>query len=64
MDSKKWFLSKTVWSNILVVLVAAITAVDAQFATGIMSNGITVVALSVLGSLGIYGRITAKTEIK
>ena len=64
MDSKKWYLSKTVWSNVLVVVVAALTAVDAQFGLGIMTNGITVIALSVLGSLGIYGRVTAKTEIK
>ena len=64
METKSWYKSKAVWSNILVVIVAAVTAVDANFGTGIMSNTFVATALTFLGGLGIYGRVTAKTTIK
>ena len=62
--TKKWWASKAIWSNIAVVVVATITAIDAQFGTGLMQAPIVQVILGFLGVLGIYGRVTAHSEIK
>lgn len=64
MESKKWYKSKTIWSSLVIVLISALTAVDQQFQTNLMNNQITSIVLSILGALGVYGRVTAKTEIK
>ncbi|RKY34200.1 MAG: hypothetical protein DRP78_06905, partial [Candidatus Omnitrophota bacterium] len=62
MEKKRWYMSKTVWSNILVVVITLLGAVDTQFETGIMSMPVTQTIITVLGLFGIYGRVVAKTE--
>jgi len=64
MKSKKWWKSKTIWANILVVVVATLTAIDQQFGTNIMQQPITQAILAVAGIFGIYGRVKADTKIK
>lgn len=64
MDEKKWYQSKAVWAGILGIVIATITAVDASFGTGLMTNPITQTILAVLSALGIYGRVTATTKIQ
>ena len=64
MESKSWFKSKGVWSNVCVVVIALIGAIDAQFGTGVMAMPITQTIIAVLGVFGIYGRVAAKTTIK
>ena len=52
---KKWYLSKTIWSGIVAVIVAAYNSASAQFGL----PAIPEYAYAILGALGIYGRATA-----
>lgn len=63
-NKKKWYQSKTILSNLLIVILATAGAIDAQFGTGILNNKIIAIVLSILGTIGIKGRLNAKTEIK
>ncbi|MBU1235092.1 MAG: hypothetical protein KKC77_19565 [Proteobacteria bacterium] len=62
--TKPFWQSKTVWANVVMVIIATITAIDAQFGTGLMLSPITQAILAVLGIFGIYGRISATTTLK
>jgi uncharacterized membrane protein len=64
MDNKKWYLSKTIWAGILTALVGAAQTIGMQFGFDLMSNPIASTVLSVLGILGIYGRVSSTTNIK
>ena len=64
MKSKKWWKSKTIWANILVVIVATLTAIDQQFGTNVMQQPIVQALLAVAGVFGIYGRVKADSKIK
>jgi len=61
--TKKWYQSKTIWANVIVVIVATLTAIDAQFGTNIMNSPITQAILAVAGAFGIYGRVKADSKI-
>ncbi len=63
-ETKKWYQSKTIWANIIVVAIAAITAIDAQFGTHIMQSPLVQVILAIAGALGIYGRKVADKKIE
>ena len=64
MQSKKWYQSKTIWTQIVSVLVATLSAIDTQFGTGLLSTQVAAIIISVLQILGVYGRVSATTEIK
>ena len=64
MQSKKWYQSKTIWTQIVSVLVATMSAIDTQFGTGLLSTQVAAIIISVLQILGVYGRVSATTEIK
>jgi uncharacterized membrane protein len=64
MESKKWYLSKTIWAGIITALVGAAQTIGLQFGFDLMSNPIASTVLAVLGVLGIYGRASATTSIK
>jgi len=61
--TKKWYQSKTMWANIIVVVLATLSAIDAQFGTQLVSSPIVQVVLAVAGALGIYGRASANKRI-
>jgi len=66
MENKKWYESKTIWSGIISIVIAIYNTVQpllSQF-FGINLPVIPDWIYTVLGSLGIYGRITANKEIK
>lgn len=68
MGNKSWWQSKTVWSDVLTILLGIYASVTPVLAThGInlppTTSGFLAVALSVLGGLGIYGRTSANTTI-
>lgn len=61
---KKWFQSKTIWSDVLTIALALYGgAVSVGAAHGVnlppISGPIFSTALGILGTLGIYGRATA-----
>lgn len=60
MESKKWYLSKTVWSGIVAVIVAAYNAAASSFGFPAIPEFV----FAVLGAFGIYSRVTATTTIK
>ena len=70
MEEKPWYLSKTIWASILVVVVSALaifgrseeaTVVEAE-ASGIADWIVQMITL-VFGAIAFYGRLTAKTKI-
>lgn len=64
MPSKPWYSSKTVWSDVITILLAIIGFVDKTWTGGhIVSSPFYSMALTFLGAMGIYGRTTATTTI-
>lgn len=64
METKPWYKSKTIWSDVATIAVAVVGFVDAHFTGGkIVTSPIYDAVLAVLGGLGIYTRSTATTKI-
>jgi hypothetical protein len=64
MQTKMWFKSKTMWSDIVTVLVGIAGLVDTHFMEGkIATSPAYGVILTILGSMGLYGRAKADTKI-
>ena len=63
LPSKSWWTSKTVWSDILTIVMALAPAVDTVCGTHVTSNPFFGQALAILGAMGIHGRLTANTTI-
>ena len=63
MDEKKWFLSKTIWASLAIVL----AALGNQFGIPLVATELTdtmfnaVVGIS--GLVALFGRFTAKTTV-
>jgi len=64
MESKKWYQSKTIWSQIISVVVALVSTIDQQFGTGMLTTQIAAVIISVLQVIGVYGRVNATSVIE
>lgn len=67
-ESKAWYKSKTIWSDIVTGLVGIYTVlVPILTAHGIklppIDSGLLATILSILAGLGIYGRTAASTSI-
>lgn len=64
METKNWYKSKTIWSDIATVAVSIVGLVDVHFTGGkIATNPAYQMILAVLGGMGIYTRSTAHTKI-
>lgn len=64
MPTKPWYSSKTVWSDIVTILLAILGFVDKTWTGGhIVSSPFYSMVLAFLGAMGIYGRTTADTKI-
>lgn len=66
MPTKPWYLSKTIWSDIVTILIAIYSAAQGGLALHLGFNlpVIPVWVFTFLGILGIYGRTTATNEIE
>lgn len=63
-ESKPWYQSKTIWSDVATIVVAIVGFVDVHFAHGsITSSPAYSVAMTVLGAMGIVTRTTATAKI-
>lgn len=60
METKKWYQSKTIWSGIVAVIIAAYNTAATQFHLPIIPEFV----YGILGSFGIYSRVTSNTVIK
>lgn len=64
MEKKKWYQSRTIVSDILTIFVAVYMAIQHVVpALPALPPGFVESALLVLGSLGIFGRVTANTKV-
>lgn len=64
MPSKPWYQSKTIWSDIMTILLAILGLVDKYFTHGVISaSPFYSMALTFLGAMGIYTRANATTTI-
>lgn len=64
-ETKPWYKSTTIWSDIVTILVAIGGFVDMRFTHGkIATSPIYQTVLAVLGAMGIYGRATATAKIE
>lgn len=64
MPSKPWYTSKTIWSDVVTILLAILGFVDKTWTGGhIVSSPFYSMALTFLGAMGLYGRATATTTI-
>lgn len=59
-DTKSWFQSKTVISGLAAVGIAAYNAASTEFGLPPIPDFV----FGILGALGIYGRVTAKSTIR
>jgi len=65
MGTKKWYQSKTMWSDAVTILVGIVGLVDTHFTGGkIATNPGYGVVLTILGAMGLYGRAKATTTIQ
>ena len=67
LDQKKWYMSKTVWGVVVMLLSSTLATVGIQIdaaaqgeVVDLIMHGITVAG----AALAVYGRITAKAEIE
>ena len=58
-NSKSWYRSKTIWSGIVAVSLAAYNEAAKQFGLPVTPDFV----YALLGALGIYGRATAKSVV-
>ena len=59
-ETKKWYLSKTIWSSVISGIIGIYLS--------LVSGGVHLPAIpgwisTVLGAVGVYGRVTADTKI-
>jgi hypothetical protein len=60
MDSKKWFMSKTIWAGVVGVILAAYASASASFGLPPVPEWV----FGILAAFGVYSRSTATTVIK
>jgi hypothetical protein len=65
MDTKPWYKSKTIWSDVVTILIGIYTMAQGGLAAdlGHTLPSIPSWVLAILGGIGIYGRATADTTI-
>ena len=64
MESKPWYKSKTMWSDIATIALAVVGFVDKyKYSGAISASPWYSTALTFLGGIGLYGRATADTTI-
>jgi hypothetical protein len=60
METKPWYMSKTVWAGVLAVAVAAWDQASISFHLPTIPTFV----FAILGALGVYGRVSATTQVK
>lgn len=62
--TKSWWKSKTLWSDIVTVVIGIVGLVDVHFTGGkIATSPAYGIILTLLGAMGFHGRVTANTKI-
>lgn len=66
IDKKEWYKSKTIWAGIITILITVYNTVRPLVSENFNVNlpEIPEWVYTILGALGIYGRVSAKSVIK
>lgn len=59
MESKPWYMSKTIWACIVTIILSAYNTASGTFHLPIIPEFV----YAILGALGIYSRNTTTTKI-
>lgn len=62
-DTKKWYQSKGVWAGLVTILTGILAFADQYFGTHITTSPYYATAITFLGAMGLYSRVTADTKI-
>jgi len=63
MESKNWWESKRIWTQILTISFGVLVLVDQQFGTKILDSQVAGFVISILGLFGFYFTKTANSVI-
>lgn len=64
METKPWYQSKTIWSDVATIVISIVGFVDTNFTHGhITASPVYQGILTFLGAFGIYTRSTATAKI-
>lgn len=67
LDQKKWFMSKTVWGVIVMLISSALASTGIPLTPELQGTIVELIMQAITvggGALAVYGRVTAKAEIK
>jgi len=66
-DQKSWFMSKTVWEVIVMLISSALASTGIPLTPELQGTIVELIMQGITvggGALAVYGRVTAKAEIK
>lgn len=67
LDQKKWFMSKTVWGVLVMLISSALASTGIPLTPELQGTIVELIMQGITvggGALAVYGRVTAKAEIK
>jgi hypothetical protein len=66
-DQKKWWMSKTVWGVIVMLISSALSTTGVPLTPELQGTIVELIMQAITvggGALAVYGRVTAKTTLK
>jgi len=66
-DQKKWWMSKTVWGVIVMLISSALSTTGVPLTPELQGTIVELIMQAITvggGALAVYGRVTAKTALK
>ncbi len=67
LDQKKWYMSKTVWGVVVMLISSALASTGIPLTPELQGTIVELIMQGITvggGALAVYGRVTAKAEIK
>ena len=67
LNQKKWWMSKTVWGVIVMLISSALASTGIPLTPELQGTIVELIMQAITvggGALAVYGRVTAKAEIK
>ena len=64
MDEKKWYQSKTIWTQIFTFAITLGYLIDQSFGTKVMDLSFVTSIIAILQAIGVYSRKNAKHILK
>ena len=67
LDQKQWWMSKTVWGVVVMLISSALSSTGIPLTPELQGTIVELIMQGITvggGALAVYGRVTAKAEIK